>query len=403
MTAPGEIGNYEHSRDVALPQLPRLDAGGRHGTLGHNLHVINIFPYPTRHMTCCCISATAELHRCETRDPRFQPPDRSVRSPADRRTLLMTWFVRSFKWFRISLVFLAPSILAGCATPPADPDALAAFKEVNDPLEPMNRYFFEINYALDETLGKALAGWYYVALPNFAQDGVRNAINNLHSPVVLANDLAQGETDRAGVTAVRFLINSTIGVAGLFDLASRIGLSYHDEDFGQTLAVYGIGEGPYLMLPLLGPSNPRDLAGRVVDMIFDPLTYIAYGTNLQYVSTISTAQSVLDVVDDRARNLKTLDEVRKGSLDYYATIRSLYRQHRESEINNGKPADGGGPDDSLPLPKSGAFRPSEPPALVALTTELRCGLQFEGSTCATARPSPRLSIFLHADHHTGHR
>ena len=269
----------------------------------------------------------------------------------------------------------------------------------------MNRYFFEIDYALDETLGKALAGWYYVALPNFAQDGVRNAIDNLHSPVVLANDLAQGETDRAGVTAARLLVNSTLGVAGLFDPASRMRLPYHDEDFGQTLAVYGVGEGPYLMLPLLGPSNPRDFAGRVVDMFFDPLTYVTYGTNVQYVSTISTAQSVLDLVDDRARNLKTLDEVRKGSLDYYATIRSLYRQHRETDINNGRPTDGGGPDDSLllPAPQSSDFRPSGPAALVTVTTELRCGLQFEGSICAAARPSRRLPIFSQTERRTAHR
>lgn len=295
----------------------------------------------------------------------------------------MAWFVQAFKRLLVSLVFVGPSMLAGCATPPTDPDALAAFKEANDPLEPMNRYFFEINYALDETLGKALAGWYYVALPNFAQDGIRNAINNLHSPVVLANDLAQGETDRAGVTVERFLINSTIGVAGLFDMAARIGLPYHDEDFGQTLAIYGVGEGPYLMLPLFGPSNPRDLAGRVVDMFFDPLTYISYGTNLKYVSTMSTTATVLDAVDDRARNLKTLDEVRKGSLDYYATIRSLYRQHRQSEINNGA-APAGGPDESLPLPESEDPRPSATATLVSLRT-CAADRRFDPPPCATPR------------------
>src|SRR5262249_25099190 len=151
-------------------------------------------------------------------------------------------------------------LLAGCATPPpaSDPEALEAFKEANDPLEPMNRYFFELNYAADELLFKPLAGWYYVALPNFAQDGVRNVLRNARSPVVLANDLLQGETDRAGVTVSRFLVNSTMGLGGLFDIGARMGLEYHDEDFGQTLAVHGVGEGPYLMLPLLGPSNPRD-------------------------------------------------------------------------------------------------------------------------------------------------
>jgi phospholipid-binding lipoprotein MlaA len=232
------------------------------------------------------------------------------------------------------------ALLAGCATPPSnDPEALEAYKEANDPLEPMNRYFFELNYAADELLFKPLAGWYYVALPNFAQDGVRNVLRNVHSPVVLANDLFQGETDRAGVTVERFLVNSTMGLGGLFDIAARMGLDYHDEDFGQTLAVHGVGEGPYLMLPLLGPSNPRDAAGMAVDMLFDPLTYIG----MFAVSNIDLGASVLQGVDTRARNLKTLDEIRKGSLDYYATIRSLYRQHRNDEINNGEtPADGVG-------------------------------------------------------------
>jgi phospholipid-binding lipoprotein MlaA len=202
----------------------------------------------------------------------------------------------------------------------------------------MNRYFFELNYAADELLFKPLAGWYYVALPNFAQDGVRNVLRNVRSPVVLANYLFQGEGDRAGVTVGRFLVNSTMGVGGLFDIASRIGLDYHDEDFGQTLAVAGVGEGPYLMLPLLGPSNPRDAAGRVVDMLFDPLTYVGIFGG---VDNIGLAAAVVDGLDTRARNLKTLDEIRKGSLDYYATIRSLYRQRRNDEINNGKTTEGG--------------------------------------------------------------
>jgi len=237
-----------------------------------------------------------------------------------------------------AVALLGLVLLGGCATPPSnDPEALEAYKEANDPLEPMNRYFFELNYAADELLFKPLAGWYYVALPNFAQDGVRNALRNGRSPVVLANDLFQGETDRAGVTVSRFLVNSTMGVGGLFDIASRMGLEYHDEDFGQTLAVHGVGEGPYLMLPLLGPSNPRDAVGRVVDMLFDPLTYIG----IFAVDNIGLGAAVVDGVDTRARNLKTLDEIRKGSLDYYATIRSLYRQRRADEINNGKTPEGG--------------------------------------------------------------
>jgi phospholipid-binding lipoprotein MlaA len=237
---------------------------------------------------------------------------------------------------------LGLALLGGCATPPSadDPEALAAYKEANDPLEPMNRYFFELNFAADELLFKPLAGWYYVALPNFAQDGVRNVIRNVHSPVVLANDLFQGETDRAGVTVSRFLVNSTMGLGGLFDIAARMGLEYHDEDFGQTLAVHGVGEGPYLMLPLLGPSNPRDAVGMAVDMLFDPLTYVGIFGG---VDNIGLGAALAEGVDTRARNLKTLDAIRKGSLDYYATIRSLYRQHRNDEISNGKTASGGSP------------------------------------------------------------
>lgn len=248
----------------------------------------------------------------------------------------------------LAVAMLGVVLLAGCATPPSnDPEALEAYKEANDPLEPMNRYFFELNYAADELLFKPLAGWYYVALPNFAQDGVRNVLRNVRSPVVLANDLFQGEGDRAGVTVGRFLVNSTMGLGGLFDVASRIGLDYHDEDFGQTLAIAGIGEGPYLMLPLLGPSNPRDAAGRVVDMLFDPLTYIGIFGG---VDNIGLGAAVLDGMDTRARNLKTLDEIRKGSLDYYATIRSLYRQRRADEINNGEtPTEGVGDDQSSEL------------------------------------------------------
>ena len=103
--------------------------------------------------------------------------------------------------------------LGGCATVPEnDPVALAAYNETNDPLEPMNRYFFEVNYALDELVLKPIAGWYYVALPNPAQDSVRNFLRNLSSPVILANDLFQGETDRAGTTLMRFLVNSTFGI-----------------------------------------------------------------------------------------------------------------------------------------------------------------------------------------------
>ena len=232
--------------------------------------------------------------------------------------------------------FALLALTYGCAEVPTDPDERAAYDERNDPLEPMNRYFFDLNDAMDELVLKPFAGWYYILLPNFAQDGVRNALNNLQSPVILGNDLLQGNLNRAGTTLARFVINSTLGLAGLFDIASEFGLIYHDEDFGQTLAVWGTGEGPYLVLPILGPSNPRDATGRGVDMAMDPLTWILPAYDLGYLGYIRAG---VDAVDLRARNLKTLDEIKQGAIDYYATIRSLYRQHRTDEIRNGAPPD----------------------------------------------------------------
>jgi len=226
-------------------------------------------------------------------------------------------------------------LAAGCATKPdpTDEAAVQAYNEANDPLEPMNRYFFEVNQFLDEILLKPFAGWYHLALPDPAEDGVRNFLRNLKSPVYLANDLFQGEWDRAGTTAARFVINSTIGIGGIIDVASMMDLDHHEEDFGQTLAVYGAGEGPYLHLPIIGPSNPRDATGRLVDYALDPLTWVGY---IYDVSYINTARAGLDAIDTRARNLEAIDELKKGSVDFYATVRSLYRQRRNDLIKNGE-------------------------------------------------------------------
>jgi phospholipid-binding lipoprotein MlaA len=226
----------------------------------------------------------------------------------------------------------------GCASEPdpSDEAAVQAYNEANDPLEPMNRYFFEVNHFLDEVIVKPFAGYYHTALPQFAQDSVRNVVRNLHSPTILANDMFQGGFSRAGDTSSRFLINSTLGVGGLIDVADMFGIKYHDEDFGQTLGYYGSGEGPYLMLPVLGPSNPRDLTGKVVDYVLDPLTWVGYIYNVGWINTV---RGGLEGLDTRARNMQAIEELQKGSVDFYATIRSLYRQHRNDAIRNGEDPD----------------------------------------------------------------
>ncbi|MEQ8354913.1 MAG: VacJ family lipoprotein [Kiloniellaceae bacterium] len=198
----------------------------------------------------------------------------------------------------------------------------------NDPLEVPNRMFFAFNEALDFAVIRPIAVTYRFIVPTGVRNTVRNFLRNLRTPVTLANDLLQGDLDRAEVTFTRFFINSTIGMLGLFDIAADSGFPYHDEDFGQTMGTYGAGEGFYLVLPILGPSNLRDAGGRIVDIFLDPLTYVA-------PREVGVGRAVAAGVDFRSRNIEELDSLKADSLDFYARIRSLYRQNRESEINNG--------------------------------------------------------------------
>jgi phospholipid-binding lipoprotein MlaA len=198
----------------------------------------------------------------------------------------------------------------------------------NDPLEVPNRMFFAFNEALDFMIIRPVSVTYRYVVPTGVRNTVRNVLRNLRSPVTLANDLLQGDLDRAEVTFTRFFINSTIGMLGLFDIAADSGFPYHEEDFGQTMGTYGAGEGFYLVLPILGPSSLRDGTGRIVDIFLDPLTYIA-------PQEFNLGRTGASGVDFRSRNIDELDQLKADSLDFYARIRSLYRQSRENEINNG--------------------------------------------------------------------
>ena len=161
------------------------------------------------------------------------------------------------------LLGLLAAAVSGCATrPPAsDPDAVADFEQTNDPLEPTNRVFFAINNGLDTVILKPAAQAYAYVVPDPVRNGIHNFLSNLGTPVQLGNDMLEGKPRRAGDTTMRFLINTTVGVFGIFDVAKGWGYPDHDADFGMTLASWGVPEGPFLFLPVLGPSDPRDAVG----------------------------------------------------------------------------------------------------------------------------------------------
>ena len=237
------------------------------------------------------------------------------------------------KALRIAALAVFLASVAACATPPADPAARAEFDRANDPIEPLNRRLFAFNLFVDDHLGKPIAIAYRDSLPKFVRDRFRDFYDNFTAPVTFVNDVLQGESGRAAETATRFWVNSLLGMAGFWDVAGQYGLKKHKEDFGQTLAVWGVREGPYLMVPFLGPSNPRDLSGKVVDSFLNPASYFLSNAGVAWLEIVA---AVVDKVDDRAGLIEPMDELRRTSLDFYAAVRSLYRQNRESDIANGK-------------------------------------------------------------------
>lgn len=221
----------------------------------------------------------------------------------------------------VAVIGFGALALSGCAT--TDDDG------TNDPYEDVNRAIFEFNNKLDNAVFEPVAESYVENVPEGLRQVVHDALRYLKTPVILANDLLQGDIDRAGNTLSRFVTNTTAGFAGMVDTASKTGVPYHDEDLGQTLAVWGVGEGPYLMIPILGPMTVRDGIGKIGDSFIDPVGEIDQ-------TSFEWSQRVMDGVDTRAGLLDTLDDLERTSLDYYAAIRSLYRQKRNDEISNGK-------------------------------------------------------------------
>ncbi len=227
--------------------------------------------------------------------------------------------------------------LTGCATN-GDP---------RDPLEPLNRGIYQFNDTVDEAIMKPVAKGYKAVLPNPVRTGVGNFFSNIDDALIAVNNLLQFKFSQAASDVARLIANTTFGIGGLFDVATSFGLEKHNEDFGQTLGYWGIGDGPFLMLPLLGPSNVRDTVGLVAYYKLDPVL------NLNHIPTRNTLGS-LRVIDRRARLLdaeKVLDE---AALDPYTFLRDAYIQQRRSLIYDGNPPREQLEDEPAPVKKAEA-------------------------------------------------
>lgn len=204
------------------------------------------------------------------------------------------------------------------------------YADRGDPLEPLNRAIYRFNYVADGLVLRPAASIYRGVLPEQGQTMVSNALVNLYTPVTFFNSVLQADPHNSFAALWRFLLNSTFGVLGLFDFASETGLTMRTADFGQTLAIYGAGTGPYIVLPIIGPSNGRDAVGRVADAFINPFNYVS--------NEFTVAMWTATAVEKRAANMQWIDDAYASSLDPYSTFKSGYTQHRASAIARAKAA-----------------------------------------------------------------
>lgn len=260
---------------------------------------------------------------------------------------------------------MAVSMVSACATLPEDPEERAEAEAVNDPMEPTNRAIYDVNVFLDTNLAEPVAETYRDVMPDWLRQAIHNLLANMQEPYTAGNDLLQGNPAAAADALGRFFINSTFGLLGTQDVVAESGgAKRHSTDLGITFAVWGAEEGPYVMLPFLGPSNLRDGAGKVADYFADPMGRVFAAQGLGVVNSVNTG---VDIVDTRTEHLDTLKEIRRTSIDEYAAIRSLYRQFRAGAV---KAALNGQKDTRAPLPGQPGAMPagvssSAPPAKAA--------------------------------------
>lgn len=233
------------------------------------------------------------------------------------------------------VIFFVAHNLYGAAsdevkTEPDDFQTSEQEDEVYDPLEPINRAIFNFNNIADKIVLEPVAKG-YKSLPPPIQSGVSNFLSNLRTPLVVFNQLLQGQGKNAFESSSRFVVNSTLGILGLVDVADKMGIEEKEEDFGQTLATWGIGDGFYIVLPLFGPSNLRDTSGMILTMITDPINAYAVSESQAWIVPMRTA---VNAVDQRSKIIDEVNALRDNSVDYYAAVRSSYYQNRNAAISN---------------------------------------------------------------------
>jgi phospholipid-binding lipoprotein MlaA len=268
--------------------------------------------------------------------------------------------------FKPTACALAAAMLLAC---PAK--SLAASPD--DPFEPFNRGMYALHRGLDHVIFGPAARAYKTVIPKPIRKGIRNVIDNLKEPAIAFNDLLQAHPMRAGKTTGRFLLNSTAGVGGIFDVANKVGIPHHDNGFGETAGRYNVQPGPYLFIPFIGPSNFRDLLGLTADIVTDPLGWVHVGS---LRGEVIYARPVLDGLDLRAESDAQLQAIDDMSTDPYASLRSLYEQNRAAQIQDAitgvsgsatPPLDdlqdpGAAPAPAAPAPAAPAAPPAATPA-----------------------------------------
>ena len=215
-------------------------------------------------------------------------------------------------------------------TNPGDFETGSYEDEIYDPLEPINRAIFSFNNVADKIILEPAAKG-YKKLPAPVQSGIGNFLNNLKLPLVIVNQLLQGQGKNAAESTGRLVVNSTIGLFGLIDVAEKVGLEQKQEDFGQTLATWGTGDGFYIVLPIFGPSNVRDTAGMILTYTTDPINAYAVREGEAWLLPLRTATNA---IDQRSKIIDEVNALRDNSLDYYAAVRSSYYQNRKAAIMN---------------------------------------------------------------------